>query len=67
MGEAVGYAEKLIWGLVCPRCGNDRNIVDLGYESVKVGEKIYHSCECGCKVVKIVGKDMGKEISQNET
>lgn len=63
MTEAVGFADKLIWGLVCPRCGNDRNITDLGYESVTVGQKIQHSCECGCKILKIVGKDMGKEIA----
>ena len=67
MGEAVGFADKLIWGLTCPRCGNDRNITDLGYESVKVGQEIHYACDCGCKILKIVGKDMGKEIGSNES
>jgi len=67
MSEALGFAEELIWGLVCPKCGKDRNIADLGYESVKVGQKIYHECDCGCKIVKIVGKDMGKEAVPNGT
>ncbi len=67
MGEAVGFSEKLLWGLTCPRCGSDRNVADLGYESVKVGQTIHYSCECGCEIVKIVGKDMGKEVIPNGT
>jgi hypothetical protein len=62
MSEAVGYPEKLIWNIVCPRCGLDQDLGELGYKAVKVGDKIYQSCKCGCKIVKIVGKDVGIEI-----
>ena len=62
MGEAVGFPDKLLWGLVCPRCGLNRDLSELGYKSVKIGEKVNYSCECGCKILKVVGKDMGKEI-----
>lgn len=62
MSEAIGYPEKLIWNLVCPRCGDDQDLESIGYKSVKVGDKIHYTCKCGCKVVKVVGKDMGTEV-----
>jgi len=62
MSEAVGYPEKLIWNIVCPRCGDDQDLGNIGYKSVKVGDKIHYTCKCGCRVLKVVGKDMGTEI-----
>jgi hypothetical protein len=61
MPESIGWEEKLLWGLVCPKCGLDRDLRDLGYDSVKVGQEIRHQCKCGVRIVKIVGKDIGKE------
>ena len=64
MGEAVGFADRLLWGLVCPKCGLDRDLSELGYESVRIGDKIRYFCECGCEILKVVGKDMGKEAER---
>lgn len=62
MGEAVGFPDRLLWGLVCPKCGLERDVDELGYKSVKIGDKIYFVCKCGCKIQKVVGKDFGKEV-----
>jgi hypothetical protein len=62
MSESIGWEDKLLWGLVCPKCKTTSDLSELGFKSIKVGEKIYHTCECGCKLVKLVGKDMGEEV-----
>ena len=51
--------KRLIWWLVCPDCGPEWHVADLGYEKVEKRDVARHTCSCGCKIIKHVGIDTG--------
>lgn len=65
MNEAEIARQELIWILSCPRCAWWTHIADIGYEQVKQGDEVFHSCpRCKTRVKKIVGVDIGTEVAK---